>query len=97
MPGAPDWMNPKAIDNGLEVEPWQNEATELHDQLAKVALDLRAVNPILSAGAASDGSRPDLHDRQTRRKTLSRQGGCPGWHTRPAPRARRASGRASCG
>jgi hypothetical protein len=30
VPDSPDWMNPKAIDYGLEVEPWQEEATKLH-------------------------------------------------------------------
>ena len=43
LPDAPDWMNPKAIDNGLEVEPWQREAAERRGRLAEVALELRAV------------------------------------------------------
>jgi hypothetical protein len=42
LPGAPDWMNPKAIDSGLEVEPWQRDAAELRDRLVKAALQLRA-------------------------------------------------------
>ena len=43
LPGAPDWMNPKAINNGLEVEPWHRKAAARRGQLAEVALELRAV------------------------------------------------------
>jgi hypothetical protein len=42
LPGAPDWMNPKAIDSGLPVQPWQPDAADLRARLADVALELRA-------------------------------------------------------
>lgn len=41
---APDWTNPKAIDSGLQVEPWQVEAARWRSRAAALAIDLRAVD-----------------------------------------------------
>jgi hypothetical protein len=43
VPPSPDWTNPKAIDNGLAVEPWQIKAAGIREELSAVALDLRAL------------------------------------------------------
>lgn len=59
LPGAPDYMNPKAIDNGLEVEHWQRKATKLHLKLREVAVDLRAIHPALTPPPAPDGTRTE--------------------------------------
>jgi hypothetical protein len=42
LPPAAAWMNPKAVDAGLPVEPWQLDAADRHAALAAVALELRA-------------------------------------------------------
>lgn len=42
LPPAPGWMNPKAIDSGLAVDPWQLDAAEVRTALVDVVLELRA-------------------------------------------------------
>lgn len=42
LPPAAGWMNPKAIDSGLPVEPWHREAAALRGTLSAAVLELRA-------------------------------------------------------
>jgi hypothetical protein len=43
FPTLPDWMNPKALDAGLPLEPWQAGLTELIQKAWSLALDLRTL------------------------------------------------------
>jgi hypothetical protein len=44
-------MNPKAIDNGLSVQPWQLQVTKTHQRARSLVVDLRTVKTLTSPRA----------------------------------------------